>query len=474
MAAFGRARWLKVDLLLRLMLPLLVIVAATAGLGTYTAQRLTSRVYDRWLLDAARSVVAQIRFEHGAASLDLPPVAESILLFDENDQVYFSVSQGGRLVAGSLGIPLAGENESRIARGVTYDSNFSGQPVRVARVSVDPDDAASVTVLVAETGLKRERSAQELIAVLWPMLALVVAAGLSILLAVRGAVRPLQVIASRWNERPHMSLQPISDDDVPRELLPFTAALNDLLARIRGLLARERQFAATAAHQLRTPLAGLQLGLSRAVKAPDIEQAREVMGELSQTTNRTARIVQQLLALGRIDPENRGDMDFVACDLVAVAEDVGSAYADQALAKGVDLELVTPIRPVPALVVPDLVAEALANLLDNALRYTPAAGRIVVEVHAQPTTIRVSDSGPGIPEDEREAVLGRFARGRSATGDGSGLGLAIVSEIALLHHASVCITDSAWGGTSVSVNFAPAATSTDRTMARSERCPPHY
>jgi two-component system, OmpR family, sensor histidine kinase TctE len=455
MAALPRARWLKVDLLLRLMLPLLVIVAATAGFGTYTAQRLTSRVYDRWLLDSARSVAAQVRFDHGAASLDLPPVAESILLFDENDHVYFSVSQSGRLVAGSPGIPLAGANESIIARGATYDASFGGQPVRVARVTLDPGGTETVTVLVAETGLKRERSAQELIALMWPMLALVVAAGLSIVLAVRGAVRPLQVIASRWSERSQMSLQAIGDDDVPRELLPFTAALNDLLGRIRGLLARERQFAATAAHQLRTPLAGLQLGLSRALKAADIDQAREVMGELSQTTDRTARIVQQLLALGRIDPENRGDMDFAVCDLVAVAEDVGSAYADQALAKGVDLELVTPVRPVPALVVHDLIAEALANLLDNALRYTPAAGRIVVEVHAHPITIRVSDSGPGIPEDEREAVLGRFVRGRSATGSGSGLGLAIVSEIALLHRARIGINDSAWGGTSVSIDFAP-------------------
>jgi two-component system, OmpR family, sensor histidine kinase TctE len=457
MASPRRARWLKVDLLLRLMLPLLVIVAATAGLATYATQRLTSRVYDRWLLDAARSVAAQIRLEHGVAALDLPPVAESILLFDETDHIYFSVDQAGRLVAGRRGIPLAGANETRTARGVTYDASFEGQPVRVARVAVEPGDAATVTVLIAETGVKREGSAQELIAVLWLMLALVVAAGLSIVLAVRGAVRPLQAIALRWNERPHSSLQPISDDGVPRELLPFTAALNDLLARIRALLARERQFAATAAHQLRTPLAGLQLGLSRAAKAADIDQARAVMGELSQTTDRTARVVQQLLALGRIDAEHRGETDFVVCDLVAVAEDVGAGCADQALARNVDLELVTLVRPVTALVVPELIAEALANLLDNALRYTPPGGRVVVEVDPRPPTIRVADSGPGIAEDEREALFGRFVRGRGAVGDGSGLGLAIVREIALLHRASVSLGDSDWGGTSVAIVFAPPA-----------------
>ena len=449
----GRARWLTVDLLLRLMLPLLVIVAATAALGTYTAQRQTARVYDRWLFDAARSVAAQIRVDHDTAVLDLPPIAESILLFDDNDKIYFSVHQEGRLIAGRPGIPLTGANEAPIARGAAYDASFDGEPVRVARVTLDTAGAATVTVLVAETGLKRERSAKELIAILCPMLALVAAAGLSILLAVRGAVRPLQVIASRWNERSHVSLQPIGDDGVPRELLPFTAALNDLLARMRGLLARERQFAATAAHQLRTPLAGLQLGLSPAAKATDIDQAREVVRELSQTTERTARVVQQLLALGRIDRENRGDMDFVVCDLVAIAEDAGSSYADQALARNVDLELVAPVRPVPALVVPDLIAEALANLLDNAMRYTPAGGRIVVAVRARPATIRVSDSGPGILPDERDAVFERFVRGRTAMGDGSGLGLAIVSEIVLLHHASVSLTESAGGGATVSIDL---------------------
>lgn len=462
-----RARWLTVDLLLRLMLPLLVIVAATAAFGTYTAYRLAARIYDGWLIDAARSVAAQVRFEHGVALLDLPPVAEAILLFDDHDRTDFSVFQGSRRVAGRPGVPLAGDHESKVGDGAVYDASLDGAPVRVARVTVLHDGAATVTVRVTETGTKRERSAQELVAVLWPMLALVVAAALAILFAVRRTVQPLQLIASRWNERSHVSLQAIGDDGVPRELLPFTAALNDLLARLRGLLARERQFAATAAHQLRTPLAGLQLGLSRVARATDIAEARQVVGELSQLTERTGRIVQQLLALGSIDRENRADMDFVACDLVAVAEDIGAVYADRALAKNVDLELTALVRPVTAMVVPELIAEALANLLDNALRHTPAAGRIVVEVVARPPTIRVSDSGLGVPEDEREAVFERFVRGRTAIGDGSGLGLAIVSEIALLHRATVSLTDSPWGGATVSLAFRdPSAKPTPAARSR--------
>ena len=452
-----RTRWLTRDLLLRLMLPLLIIVAATGALGTYTAQLLTDRVFDRWLLDAARSVASQVKFEQGQATLDLPPIAQAILLFDDNDLTYFSVTQGERLLAGRKGIPPTGAGDATYRRGHTYEARFDGRLVRIARVDLEEVGAPAVTVMVAETQIKRQRSAQELAVVFWPIAVLVLAAAGAIVLAVRRTVRPLELIAARWSERSHASLQPIGDEDVPRELLPFAAALNDLLGRIRNMLARERQFAATAAHQLRTPLAGLQLGLARAAKAADVEEARAVIGELSQSTQRTARLVQQLLGLGRLDPEMRRDLDFHSRDLVALAQDVGAAHADQALAKGIDLELIARSQPAFLNMIPDLIAEALGNLIDNAVRYTPAGGHVVVEVMTGPVRVRVSDSGPGIDEDERHSVFERFFRGRLAAGEGSGLGLAIVRDIATLHGATVSLADSAWGGTSVTMAFADAA-----------------
>lgn len=288
---------------------------------------------------------------------------------------------------------------------------------------------------------------------LWPLAVLALVMAAAIILVVRRTVRPLEVIAARWNARSHASLQPIGDDDVPRELMPFATALNDLLGRIREMLDRERQFAAIAAHQLRTPLTGLQLGLARAAQAPDLPTARDVIQELSHTTQRTARLVQQLLGLGRLDPETRGDSDFRSADLVALAQDVGAAHADQAFAKKIDLELISQLESVPVVMQPELMSEALGNLIDNAIRYTQAGGRIMVEVLTGPTRIRVSDSGPGIAEDERELVFERFVRGRLAIGDGSGLGLAIVRDIAALHGASVALSDSAWGGTRATISF---------------------
>ena len=132
---------------------------------------------------------------------------------------------------------------------------------------------------------------------------------------------------------------------------------------------------------------------------------------------------------------------------------MGAAHADQAFAKKIDLELISQLESVPVVMQPELMSEALGNLIDNAIRYTQAGGRIMVEVLTGPTRIRVSDSGPGIAEDERELVFERFVRGRLAIGDGSGLGLAIVRDIAALHGASVALSDSAWGGTRATISF---------------------
>ncbi|MDP3086427.1 MAG: sensor histidine kinase N-terminal domain-containing protein [Rubrivivax sp.] len=457
MAASRRANWLTRDLLLRLMLPLLVIVGATGVLGTLTAQRLTDRVFDRWLLDAAHSVAAQLRFTQGSASLELPPAAEALLLFDEKDRTYFSVTQGERLLAGRPGLPRSGRDEAVYRRGQVYLAQIDRQPVRIARVDVPAGEAPVVTVLMAETEVKRQRSAQELGLVVWPMAALLGAAALAIVFAVRRTLRPLENIATRWSQQSQASLQAIDDADVPRELLGFTAALNDLLARIREMLARERQFAATAAHQLRTPLAGLELGLARAAAAADVHQARAVIGELRQSTQRTARLVQQLLIVGRLDPEVRGELDFRLQDLAALAQDVGAALADLAVAKAIDLALLAAAAPVQVAVNPELMCEALANLIDNAIRYTPAGGRVVVEVLDQPPRLRVADSGPGIAEDEREAVFERFVRGRHAGGDGGGLGLAIVRDICQLHGIGIELDTSPWGGARVTLVFSPCA-----------------
>jgi len=448
----GAAPTLWRDLLLRLLPPLLLIVAATGGLGVYAAQTLVERTFDRWLIDAARSLAHQVHVVDGQVMVDLGGDGEAILAYDVVDNTYFSVRQGTRHVAGHRGIPTSGTSGSRYDDGEVFSAVFAGRPVRVAEVRIG-SGAAQAQVRVAETLFKRSGVRAELQLILLPMGALLVAAALAIVLALRWTIRPLETIAARWNERSHRSLQTIELRGVPRELLPFAGALNDLLTRIHQLLLRERRFAANAAHQIRTPLAGLQLGLARAAAAPDLASVRQVIGELQGSTQRTARLLQQLMALGRLDPEMAFDLDRQPVDLVALAHDVGALYLDAALTRQIDLELLAPDRPVMVMVQAELVSEALGNLVDNALRYAGAGSRVEISVGDGPPSLQVADSGPGLPVDERDAVLERFVRGRAASGDGSGLGLAIVREIAELHGARLQLADSALGGLSVRLVF---------------------
>lgn len=448
---------LRNRLLLRLMLPLLLAVAVTAAVGIFAARSLTDGVFDSWLLDAAQSLAQQVRFDNHQAQIDLPQPAQAILSYDDSDQISFSVSQGTGHLIGQPGIATHGSRESKYRAGRAFDANFKGKAVRVAAVDIDYRNGDIATVLVAETTHKRKRAQHRIALMLLPMALLLAAAALAIQIAVTSTIKPLEIIAKRWDERSHISLEPIDAEGVPRELMPFAIALNDLLLRIRVMLARERQFATNAAHQLRTPLTGLQLGLARAAEAPDLASVRDILRELEQSTLRAARLVQQLLMFGRLDPESRAEMDKAPTDLVELARDVGATFTDIALEKSIDLELIAPPGPVRIYVQADLVAEALANLLDNALHHTPVGGHVAVHVTAYPPALRVDDSGVGVSESQHHEIFERFTRGRDARATGSGLGLAIARDIAVLHGAELSIARASSGGASFQLVFASKA-----------------
>ena len=463
---------LRRDLLLRLSLPLLVIFTATGALGLYTAQTLTDRTFDRWLLDGARALAMQVRFVEDMAVVDLGGDAEAILAYDVVDSTYFSVEQQSRHVAGHHDLPRHGKARVQYDDGLVFDSSYAGRPVRVAEVSVGHGNAQA-QVRVAETLSKRHGIRADLQLMLLPLAALLLAAVGAIVLALRWTLQPLELIAARWNERSHASLETIELHGVPRELLPFATALNDLLARIHQLLLRERRFAANAAHQIRTPLAGLQLGLARAAEAPDLAATRTVINELQQTTQRAARSLQQLLSMGRLDPETAFDLAPTAVDLVSLAHEVGALYLDSALARNTVLELLAPEQAVTVQVRAELISEALGNLVDNALRYAPPGSRVEIIVRAHPPTLVVTDSGPGLAAHEREAMLSRYVRGQDAPGDGSGLGLAIVREIAELHRIRLTLTDSALGGLEVSLCFQTDAPAVHSQNLKADESRPH-
>jgi two-component system OmpR family sensor kinase len=254
------------------------------------------------------------------------------------------------------------------------------------------------------------------------------------------------------------ALDPLPDARLPLEVQPLVRALNGLLKRLATAIDIQKAFVADAAHELRTPLAAVQIQAQLVARAKDDATRSEALGDLQAGVTRATRLAEQLLALARSEPDGRGVTD--AIDLRALLHDCVVAYAALAQNRGVDLgieasEAATVIGDVNALRV------MFSNLVDNATKYTPPGGRVDVSLHVEQghPVVRIADSGPGIEPSERERVFDRFYRVGAGANRvrtdvaGSGLGLAIVRRIATQHRAAVTLDESPAGGLLVSVRF---------------------
>jgi two-component system sensor histidine kinase TctE len=259
-------------------------------------------------------------------------------------------------------------------------------------------------------------------------------------------LKPLTDLASQIEARDQNNLSPVPQTGLPREARVLAARINELLARLGSAIRAQKRFVADAAHQLRTPLAAVMLQVERAERATDRATEREALGALHRSVERAGRMTQQLLALARTDPEAINAVELEPLDLVVLARRVGEEWVPRALKRDIDFGLIVPAGPVVVTGDERLLSELLSNLIDNALRYCSAAGRVSVIVEADPRpTLAVQDDGPGIPEDERVRIFERFYRVEGSSGDGCGLGLAIVEEIARLHSSTVQVSAGADG-----------------------------
>ncbi len=308
---------------------------------------------------------------------------------------------------------------------------------------------------------RREIATQTALRTLLPLAALIPFLGVLIWYAVGAGLRPLDAMSRAVARRRPDALTPLPATGLPQELLPLAGSLNDLLARLDDALSAQRRFTADAAHELRTPLAALRLQVDLAERTTDAARG-PAFTELKAGVDRAARLVEQLLTLARLEPE-APTREFGPVDLASVAREAIVARAALAADRNIDLGLVrgasVALRGDPA-----NIATLVANLLDNALRYTPAGGRIDVGVDDDggQALLTVGDNGPGIPVAERVAVFERFHRGvhADATGgiDGSGLGLSIVRRIADAHGATISLDDGLDGrGLAVGVRFPAVA-----------------
>ena len=266
-------------------------------------------------------------------------------------------------------------------------------------------------------------------------------------------LKPLKRVAAELRAREAESLKPVQADGLPDEVVPMVGALNAMLERLGQAFDGQRAFVADAAHELRSPLTALKLQAQLVRRAPDEATRAGAIDALVAGVDRATRLVEQLLTLARQEPGAAAPLQTVV--LAPLARQVLADAAPLAQARGSTLELQADeqatVQGDPA-----ALAVLLRNLVDNALRYTPAGGRVEVHLTREGggVCLRVDDSGPGIPAAERERVFERFVRGSSAAPEtGSGLGLAIVRSIALRHGAALALTESPLGGLQVEVNF---------------------
>ncbi len=305
-------------------------------------------------------------------------------------------------------------------------------------------------------------AARAALATLLPLLAILpLMAGLIWYLVSRG-LRPLDRLAKSVGARRPDALQPLPDHGVPDEARPLVEALNGLLARLDQALGAQRAFVADAAHELRTPLAALQLQLQLAERAQDAAERSAALAELRAGLSRATHLVQQLLTLARQEPGGTTASQPVRIALAELARSVLSDHARLADARTIDLGATTLDERAAALAEPAALRTLVANLIDNAIRYTPEGGRVDVSTFVRDghSWLEVTDTGPGIPPDERERVLDRFYRRPGQPEPGSGLGLAIVKTIADRHGAQLLLDEAPGGGLRVRVGFAgpePAA-----------------
>jgi two-component system sensor histidine kinase TctE len=435
-------RSLRVGLLLRLGVVLVLLLALDAIACYLTALHFANLVYDRWLIDSTRSLAQAIHSEHRRIEFDLPRVALQIFQFDEVDKTYFKVSSTRQgYIAGDVSLPQAAPAELGGIR-LAY-ATVHGQPVRLVSTLIAPalaDD--TVTVNVAETLIKRSRLAREiLLGMAAPQIALL---GVALLLAWFGVLRglkPLTDLAAQIEARDQNNLLPVPQTGLPRETRVLVARINELLARLGNAIRAQKRFVADAAHQLRTPLAAVLLHAERAERAPDAPSEREALRALHRSVERAARLSQQLLTMARTDPEAAATLELKPVDLGALARRIGEEWIPRALEREIDFGLVVPEERVCVAGDDRLLSEMLSNLIDNALRYGNASGRVTVSVEGGPRPkLSVQDDGPGIPPEERRRIFERFYRMPGSNGEGCGLGLAIVQEIAQLHSSSVEVT----------------------------------
>jgi two-component system, OmpR family, sensor histidine kinase TctE len=437
-------------MLLFLSIPLLVIVSGTAVVTYLVALRSANNAYDRSLLDPLLDIADNVRIDAAGAHVDLPQKALEALVFDQVDKVWYQIrTPQNTILEGASDLPpppplSAGQH-------IFFDGSYAGEPIRLAAIRT----ASGFVIQVGETLHKRNRLVGEiLIAELVATLLIAVACAALTWFGIGRGLIPLEHLRSELMSRGPRDLRPLAEGSAPVEIAPLVNAFNRLLARLREASMMQQRFLANAAHQLRTPLAGLQMHLELLLRRDLPGDLHSEVERIHGATVRASRLANQLLALAKAESPPDQDREAKLIDLRAIADAAARDWTSDAVNRKIDLGFSLESALVRG--DPLLLTELVDNLIDNALRYTPAGGSVTVNTgrKGEVPYLSVEDTGPGIPVAERAKVRERFYRIAGTPGDGSGLGLAIAQEVVDRHSGVLEIeARNGQGGACVRVSF---------------------
>jgi len=433
--------------------PLLLLWPISLALTWLVAQNIADKPFDRALEYDVQALAELVVVKNNQVHFNLTAPAREILRADDTDKVFYQVlGTRGEYLSGELELPAPPDKDTPGSGEVRMRADvIQGEAVRVAYtwIKVDVKGSAPVLVQVAETLEKRKTLATEIVkGTMVPQFVTLPLAVMLVWLALVRGIKPLAQLEKRIRARKSDDMSPIDEAAVPEEVAPLVSSINDLLSRLKVSLTTQKRFLADAAHQLKTPLAGLRMQADLAQRETDADELKKSLKHIGQASIRATHTVNQLLALARAETAGRA-MAAQHIDLARIVSEVMADSVPRALEKQIDLGYEGPAageQPGQLEGNPMLITELVRNLLDNAINYTPEKGQINVRLltdrFSGVLVLLVEDSGPGIAESERELVFQPFYRTLGTNADGSGLGLAIVMEIAMQHGASITIDEA--------------------------------
>lgn len=432
--------------------PLFVLWVFSTATGYIATLKYANRPYDSALLERAETLAAQFRQVDGGKG---PPISP------KDEAFYTLYDADGKHLAGNVSLPRPPEFLLRKAEPVFTDAEYRGIKIRMVILSYAGEGGRPVRLQMAEQVDKRQALIRGILAnIVIPQLLLILMAGAAVWYALKRGLAPLEHLRQEVTERSRTDLRLLSESKAPDEVRPLIHAFNELLQRLSQVLDSQKRFVADAAHQLRTPFAGLKTQAELGLRETEPDKMQTALRKIHASAERCNHLVNQLLALARNEPGGHLYSSLDTLELGKLAQEAAMNWVPEALRKDIDLGFEGCRQAVPVKGDPLGLTEMLNNLLDNAIRYTPQNGRVEVALRLNDNLqaeLEIADSGIGVA-DAQLALLGqRFNRISPNSADGVGLGLSIVQRIAEIHRAGIVFSRAAkLGGLSVKVIFPPS------------------